>query len=127
MSDDDDSMGGRNTEFSGVNMQLIVAAKNGKADTLQELLERGANIKCKDNHGWTALHWGAANGHMNIIKKLCKHLSGNERELVNYMNIRENITGWTALHVSELCAYKCRLFELNLFSHFLGGMCWNVH
>jgi hypothetical protein len=100
MSDDDESLDGGNTEFAGINMEFIMAARNGKADAVQSLLGKKANIRCTDSHGWTALHWSAANGHVNVIKRLCKHLSGSERSLKSFINMKENLTGWTALHVS---------------------------
>lgn len=113
MSDDDESLDG-GTEFAGINMQFIIAAKNGKSELVQSLLEKNANIKCTDSHGWTALHWGAANGHTNVVKRLCKHLSGSDRALTNFINTKENLTGWTALHV---CA--CFFYFLHIISVFL--------
>jgi len=117
MSDDDESLDGGNTEFSGVNMKFILAAKNGKLDLVQSLLGKNANIRCTDSHGWTAMHWGAANGHVNVIKRLCKHMSDNGRALTSFINMKENLTGWSALHVSGLWGgiLICDLYDTLLY------------
>ena len=44
----------------------------GKGDTaaVKSLLEAGANIKAKDNHGWTALSLAVMRGDTAIVKPL---------------------------------------------------------
>ncbi len=36
----------------------LIASRDGHIEVVKELLDRGANIKQKDNIGWTPLIWG---------------------------------------------------------------------
>lgn len=50
---------------------LMLAAKTGLENVVQELLARGARVDARGGaNGWTALHYGAARGHALVMKSL---------------------------------------------------------
>ncbi|KAF7819257.1 ankyrin repeat and protein kinase domain-containing protein 1-like [Senna tora] len=49
---------------------LCVAARKGEVRTIQKLLEAGAAINGKDQHGWTALHRAAFKGRIDVVRAL---------------------------------------------------------
>ena len=67
----------------------------GKGDTaaVKALLETGADVEGKDNHGWTALQNAAGKGHIEIVKALLTAGAAvNEGDRF----------GWTVLHGAVL-------------------------
>lgn len=54
------------------------------------LLNTGADVKIKDNNGWTPLHAASSNGHLEVVKLLLDNRSDI---------IVANEGGWTPLHV----------------------------
>lgn len=48
-------------------------AKRGDTESVENLLEAGANPNEKDFAGWTALHEAALNGHLDVVKLLLKY------------------------------------------------------
>jgi len=52
------------------NTALHVAASEGHVKCISILLDRGANIKSKNNISWTALHAAASKGHVKCIDAL---------------------------------------------------------
>jgi cytohesin len=63
---------------------IHVPARDGDLSGVQELLDDGADVNAKDEHGWTALHYAAFSGHREIIELLLAKGA--------------NVTGMTALH-----------------------------
>ncbi|MGM0434967.1 MAG: ankyrin repeat domain-containing protein [Pseudomonadota bacterium] len=49
---------------------LIVAAEEGDAARVRQLLERGARIEAQDSCQWTSLMRAASHGHMSIVRTL---------------------------------------------------------
>ncbi|XP_057739078.1 protein VAPYRIN-like [Arachis stenosperma] len=49
---------------------LCVAARKGEVRTIQKLLESGASINGRDQHGWTALHRASFKGRMDAVRVL---------------------------------------------------------
>ncbi|MED6145330.1 hypothetical protein PIB30_024083 [Stylosanthes scabra] len=49
---------------------LCVAARKGEVRTIQKLLESGAAINGRDQHGWTALHRASFKGRMEAVRVL---------------------------------------------------------
>ena len=54
---------------------LIVAAAHGHTDTVQALLDAGADVNAKDVTGWTALHAAAFKGDPEIVQLLLDHVA----------------------------------------------------
>ena len=52
---------------------LMVAASHGNRDTVQALLDAGADVNAKDFTGWTALHAAAFKGDPEIVQLLLEH------------------------------------------------------
>ncbi|KAI4319678.1 hypothetical protein MLD38_033251 [Melastoma candidum] len=50
--------------------RLCTAARKGEARAIQRLLENGATINGRDQHGWTALHRAAFKGHVECVRML---------------------------------------------------------
>ena len=51
----------------------IHASGNGHTDTAKMLIENGANLEVKDNHGKTPLIYASGNGHADIAKMLIEN------------------------------------------------------
>ena len=49
---------------------LMIAAGSGHINVVQTLLDKGANIKAKDNNKWTALVWANSEDHKDVVKLL---------------------------------------------------------
>ena len=55
------------------NKKLLVYSKKGDLSGVKQSIKNGANVNCKDNDGWTPLHWSSYNGHLNVVKYLIEH------------------------------------------------------
>ena len=88
--------GAAQSTLSEVNKQLIEAAKQGNAEAVKALLERGANVNAQDKQGWTALMYAAQNECIEVVKVL---LDSNAD--VN----EQNAHGWTALMNAAFCGH----------------------
>jgi hypothetical protein len=73
---------------------LLRATANGHEAVVKLLLEKGAELKAKYTHSWTALSWAAEKGHEAVVKLLLE--IGAELEA-------KDKYGWTAL---SRAAYK---------------------
>ena len=49
---------------------LMIAAENGHADVVKELLEKGANVNLENKQGFTALILAAQEGHTGVVTEL---------------------------------------------------------
>ncbi|XP_009791485.1 protein VAPYRIN-like [Nicotiana sylvestris] len=68
---------------------LCVAARKGDVRTIQRLIENGASINGRDQHGWTALHRASFKGKIDVVRSLIDmgiEMDGKDGE------------GYTALH-----------------------------
>ena len=74
---------------------------------LHKLLSSGALYFARDRHRWTALMWAVAGGHDETVELLIGFVK--KHKLKSFLNAKDSITGWTALHVSN-----CDFFE-NIF------------
>lgn len=50
--------------------KVIEAAKNGDRETLEKLLDEGADVNEQDEHGWTPLNWAAGAGDVETVQLL---------------------------------------------------------
>jgi ankyrin repeat protein len=50
----------------------MLAAMNGHAGIIQDLLNRGADVRAKDARGWTTLMYATWHGHAAIVQTLLK-------------------------------------------------------
>lgn len=69
--------------------KLCTAAKKGEVRTIQKLLEKGADLNGRDQHGWSALHRASFKGRIDVVKVLVE--SGVEVDA-------KDEEGYTALH-----------------------------
>ncbi|KAI8903104.1 ankyrin repeat-containing domain protein [Gorgonomyces haynaldii] len=53
-------------EQERLNKRLLKAAENGALQECKDLLEKGADVHCKDKNGWTPLYCAAQNGHRDV-------------------------------------------------------------
>jgi len=56
--------------FQSTNKNLIDPVKEGRLEAVQEMLEAGADVDTRDEHGSTALMWAAVYGHLEIAEVL---------------------------------------------------------
>ena len=49
---------------------LHMAAKNGHSETVELLIDNGANVNVKTTFGYTPLHLAAKNGHPQTVQAL---------------------------------------------------------
>ena len=50
---------------------LIVAARRGRDQVVEELIREGAHVNVKDNNQWNALYYASCFGHWSVVKTLC--------------------------------------------------------
>ena len=55
---------------SGVSLQLLHAAGAADPQTVERLIEAGADVNARDSMGMTPLHWAAYRGRMSTIQML---------------------------------------------------------
>lgn len=56
-----------------INEELLNASIRGNIETVQTLLDKGADVNAKNNGGYTALWWASFNGHADIVKLLIEN------------------------------------------------------
>lgn len=59
----------------GQNVRLVQAARTGDTQAVHDAVKQGAAVNAPDPHGWTALHYCAASGHLEVCKVLIDHCS----------------------------------------------------
>jgi len=82
---------GHNRLFDALKLgdSLCVAARKGEVRTIQRLLQNGAAINGRDQHGWTALHRASFKGKLDAVRALvekCIDIDAKDED------------GYTALH-----------------------------
>lgn len=93
-ADDDDS--GADPELD---TELLVASYQGNIRKVVKLMGSGARYFARDRHKWTALMWAAAGGYDDIIDSIVSFVK--KSKVKSFINAKDGITGWTALHVSH--------------------------
>ncbi|KAI8908042.1 ankyrin repeat-containing domain protein, partial [Gorgonomyces haynaldii] len=69
-------------EQQDFNDKLLKAAKNGALQECKDLLEKGADVHCKDEYGYTPLYLAAWNGHRDVCHFLCQKVQMSEKETI---------------------------------------------
>ncbi|KAI9228876.1 MAG: hypothetical protein DHS80DRAFT_30395 [Piptocephalis tieghemiana] len=84
------------TEDSGAspNEILLGGARQGNPELVQEALNDGAQLTHQDGMGATALHYAAGTLSLDALKVLLDSPGVTQ----DFVNIRENVTGETAIH-----------------------------
>jgi ankyrin repeat protein len=49
------------------NNKLLDYSWSGNLNSVKQSIKNGANVNCKDNYGWTQLHYSSSNGYLNIV------------------------------------------------------------
>ena len=62
-----------NPTHTSRSMPLGAAASCGDLNTVQLLLDYGADPHCRDHGGWSAIHWAVEQGHLGILYALLNH------------------------------------------------------
>jgi ankyrin repeat protein len=101
-----------------LNKEFIIACWKGESRRVDSLLRDGASYLARDRHGWTGLMWAASKGYDDIVENLVDRTE-NKRKRSKYVNAKDDITGWTALHVST--CYYCTLSYKSTFLLSLPG------
>lgn len=77
-----------NTRDKSLNTPLHYAAGSGKTEIVKYLIKKGADLKARNNYGWTALHSSSYHGYTAV----------SERLITGGINIEEtDAFGWTPL------------------------------
>lgn len=75
---------------------LCVAAKEGNLGVVSALLQRGASVLQKDEHGWPPIRYAAHYGHSDVLELLLTQLS----------TLSDDIAGTSALdHISKCVGF----------------------
>jgi len=80
-----------------VNTKLLLFARDGNVEAIQDVIKQGANMKISDRYGWTALHFAVVNGHTETVKILAQALI----ERVTNLEAKDN-DGRTALQFAVI-------------------------
>jgi ankyrin repeat protein len=94
-----DDSGDDNDVDPELDTELMIASYRGDIRKVENLLSSGARYFARDRHRWTALMWAASGGYDDIIEVLISCVE--KKKLRSYLNAKDCIIGWTALHVSR--------------------------
>ncbi|CAL4117966.1 unnamed protein product [Meganyctiphanes norvegica] len=76
-----------------MDLELHNAARIGDEAEAGLLLHQGHNVNQQTSTGYTALHWAAGNGHLNMVRLLLNQGADINSKLQN---------GFTALHITAM-------------------------
>lgn len=95
------------TQQDGLWSPLQWAAANGSLETVELLLEHGANVNFPDQQGYTALHWAAYCGHGKIVTKLLESKAAvDAQQSSKYTPLHEAVLGGYRDVVDILCSHN---------------------
>jgi Ankyrin repeats (3 copies) len=109
--DDDDDEGSDEDGDPELNTALLLAVYHGDIKKMKKLLDSGARYFTRDRHRWTALMWACSGGHDEIVETLLSYVE--KRKLKQFLNAKDNITGWTALHVRHINLLSVAFLDSN--------------
>eukprot|EP00607_Mallomonas_marina_P010518 CAMPEP_0182421850 /NCGR_PEP_ID=MMETSP1167-20130531/7373_1 /TAXON_ID=2988 /ORGANISM="Mallomonas Sp, Strain CCMP3275" /LENGTH=343 /DNA_ID=CAMNT_0024599395 /DNA_START=209 /DNA_END=1240 /DNA_ORIENTATION=- len=82
---------------------------NGELSNLNKKLKHsGVSVIGRDSHGWTSLHWAASQNQYEILETLLSYAKKemSSRRFKTYLNSADELSQWTALHVSCVLGHK---------------------
>lgn len=83
---------------------LMSAVISGRLECVEFLLSKGASVLCKDNEGWTALHYASSTDHKDVLQAMISSLPSDHRSV----DIPRDCGGETPLMVAaERGALRC--------------------
>ena len=71
-------------------IQLLRAAKKGDLNRVVSAMRSCKTLNCRDQNGYTALHWAAAEGHLKVLRAILQSRRANLNATTK--------SGATALH-----------------------------
>lgn len=69
----DTDVAGSQERQNAMSLAFHEAARTGDTQAVQDAVKQGAAVNAPDVHGWTALHYCAAGGHLEVCKVLTDH------------------------------------------------------
>jgi|MDTB01.2.fsa_nt_gb hypothetical protein len=81
-----------------LNSSLRQACNKGNLTSVKSVVSKGANVKARDRHGWTSLHWAAKGGSSEIVDYLADFVESGDSYA--FINAKDSISGWTALMIA---------------------------
>lgn len=72
---------------------MLAAARDGRVDELERLIQGGAAVTAADSNGLTSLHWAALKGHVDVVAALLEHHADVDSQGNDY--------AWTPLMVAS--------------------------
>ena len=79
------------TKKLGISELIFQAVEMGNVTELKTLIENGANIKVKNEHGWTLLHVAAMKGDLEVVKRLLEKCAVVDPKVLSFA-IKNNQT-----------------------------------
>lgn len=102
--DEDDDEGAESEAKKALNAVCRVGCFRGNLKQVRDVLDKGADLKSKDRHGWNCLHWAASSNSVDIVRFLLKEASAElpTRALRAFVNGQASDTGWTPIMVAVI-------------------------
>ena len=85
-------------ELSNGSTPLMIASRKGNVGDVKDLLEKGADLKLKDNYGYSALMKASLNGHKDVVETLLNQGASKDEKL--------EWCGWTVLMMACYYGHK---------------------
>ena len=106
MSESESCSGDPGITREEANKKLIASAKSGDHEGVSRALGEGAEITYRDSNGITGLHYGAYQGHDNVVKTFLEagidvNLNSEGRTKWNALIIAANFERILCLHVLD--------------------------
>ncbi len=102
-SDDDGN------EYEGddqLSVALRIACWHGDTSKVSSLLDKGANPRKKDRHGWTSLHFACKSGASDCVELLIEFAKKQSFNFRAFLNATESLNRWTGLHIACINSHK---------------------
>lgn len=94
---------------------LHLACKKGGLETVDLLLQSGANIYAQDHRLWNPQHYAAYNGHAKVVNKLAKWEADND-VLKDMRSSQDKLPFNLSKDDHVKFAFNCKLFEIQFIN-----------